>query len=135
MGGQGAMTKGLKGGDCVVVVVIIVVEPSGFRTWEKEGRGMTTTARGEDMSLSLSSMSTLTSSTLIPAVKHPPSPVHDCGERERRRSCCGVRFRGGIGLAAREKEIRLLVMEEVGPNNQHEAGGEGWWSKIDKDNN
>ena len=35
----------------------------------------------------------------------------------------------------REKERRSLVLEEVGLNNQHEAGGEGSWREIDKDNN
>ncbi len=102
-GGTGTTTKGLEGGDCVVGVVIVVVEPSGFRTWGKEGRGMTTTARGEDSSSSSSSMSTLTPSTPIPAIKHPPSLLHDCGERERQCSCCGVTFGGGIGLAVRER--------------------------------
>jgi hypothetical protein len=74
-GGMVTMVKGLEGGCVVVVIIIFVVnvEPSRFRTWRKEGRGTTTMARGEDTSSSSSSALTSTSmpSTPIPAVKRP----------------------------------------------------------------
>jgi hypothetical protein len=123
----------LERGDCIVAIVIVLVEPSGFTTWGKEGRGTTT-----DTSASLSSMlmSTLDAVNSNPSCRAPSLPRARLWEKGATalmlwRQVWRWHWLGG----EREKEIRLLVMEEVGPNNQHEAGGEGWWREIDKDNN
>jgi hypothetical protein len=46
---------------------------------------------------------------------------------------CRSRDQQGCPMGESEKERGSLVLEEMGLNNQHDVGGEGWWRENGED--